>query len=402
LRKFVIATLGSLGDVFPLLAIARACQDQGFEVIFAANKSFEATIESHGLKFAPFGATRDAMVFPRKAAQDAAVPFIEQALDQLDAHFDELMELSAGAAALLAPYWVLPAHIVAEKLGIPHVACAFSPAYLARGRDAGTGNGSRLRVPARWHQALATMRRRMGLRRALLPYAELFTAPTAMLGLFPHFMSRGLAPAHARTIVCGYPHLRQASPRSTDTELLEFCDPSTVTFSFGSYVDEQDARHLFEESVAACRALGLKCCYLSAFVTPPRESAADVLVRPFVDHDLVFPRSAMVVHHAGMGTLMSACRSRAPMLCVPSVYDQPHNARVMTELVGAPCVPITRYSRQVLIGALVSAMNAKEATVARLHELMGGENDGVPVAADVLGRLVEQPGSRAVAAYSRG
>lgn len=387
--RILIATLGSLGDVLPLIAVAKACRNRGFEVTFAANRSFGKTITSYDLQFAQLGAAKDAMTFSRSGA-DVAIPFIEQALDQLDHHFDVLLEFGAGADAIVAPYWVLPSHLVAQKLGIPFFACAFSPAYLLRGNDSGAEDKRRLKIPAHWHASLAALRRRVGLPRALLPYAEAFTAPAALLGLFPAFMHKGVIPGVERLIVCGYPRLQQRASIGQDEELNEFLDARTVTISFGSYADELDASYLFDESIAACRSLGLKCLYLSAFVARSAHSSPDVLVRAYVDHDVAFPRSGIIVHHAGMGTLIAACSHGKPMVCVPSAYDQPHNARQMQESIGTPSIPMASYSRHALRDALMRVTSEKEHSLARLNSLMKLERDGAATATDVLTRAMDR------------
>jgi rhamnosyltransferase subunit B len=398
LKKIVIGTLGSLGDVHPLLAVAKACRDLQLEVVFAANASFRQAIAGYGVDFAEMGATKDDMVFPEMTTQEAAVPFVEQALRKLDEHFDALMRIAADADAILSPFWVLAAHLVATKLEIPFLTCTFSPAYLVRKSWDGGGTGARVKVAPHWHARLANLRQRAGLCRVPLPYAEAFTAASAMLGLYPQFLSQQMLAGARSMLVCGYPHLQQQGIGASDGDLLDFCDDRTVTFSFGSYVDALHSQELFDESVAACRKLGLKCLYISAFVTETGEPDSDVLVRGYVDHDTIFARSAIVVHHAGMGTLMSACRSRAPMVCVPSIYDQLHNAARLSELIGAPRIRLAEYARKSLADALQSVSSERNAMVDKLHTLMDRESDGAPVAAAALSRVlsegVSRPGER--------
>jgi UDP:flavonoid glycosyltransferase YjiC (YdhE family) len=45
-----------------------------------------------------------------------------------------------------------------------------------------------------------------------------------------------------------------------------------------------------------------------------------------VPHDVLLPNAAVVVTHAGLGTVLAALRHGLPLLCVPIGRDQPGNA----------------------------------------------------------------------------
>jgi UDP:flavonoid glycosyltransferase YjiC (YdhE family) len=139
-------------------------------------------------------------------------------------------------------------------------------------------------------------------------------------------------------------------------------------------MDRQRADFLFKESVAACRSLGMKCLYLSRFVGPSAGLSAepDILVRTYIDHDVVFPLARMVVHHGGIGTLMQACRHQVPMVIVPFQYDQPYHAARMAQLVDAPSVPAGELSRDSLCRAL---QRAQAGSCPMRHALAGLEAD---------------------------
>ena len=68
-------------------------------------------------------------------------------------------------------------------------------------------------------------------------------------------------------------------------------------------------------------------------LSPDRISVADgVALRAYVPHAAVLPGAALVVTHAGTGTLLAAFAAGVPVVCVPLGRDQPDNARRVVEL----------------------------------------------------------------------
>jgi MGT family glycosyltransferase len=55
-------------------------------------------------------------------------------------------------------------------------------------------------------------------------------------------------------------------------------------------------------------------------------AAANTRVARYVPHDRLLPHAALVVTHAGLGTVMSALSHGVPLLCLPMGRDQFFNA----------------------------------------------------------------------------
>jgi UDP:flavonoid glycosyltransferase YjiC (YdhE family) len=52
----------------------------------------------------------------------------------------------------------------------------------------------------------------------------------------------------------------------------------------------------------------------------------------YVQHTAVFPHAALIVNHAGLGSIVAALTFGLPMLCLPIGRDQPTNARAVEAL----------------------------------------------------------------------
>ena len=386
MTRVIIATVGSVGDLLPMLAIGKALRKAGIEVTIAAHSSYREIVERHGLQSTAIGTHSDPMNIPLTAGQDDVISFIDHSnFAQLDRLFGEILDASAGADAIVAPYFVIPAHLVSEKLNVPFIACVLSPAHifkLLNRKDFGAQTAAK--TPRRWHMQLAELRRRTGLVRRPFPYTAILTSPIAILGTFPYFLCPEGPRGEGKIQVVGYPHLAEDRDTPGDEEAQDFCDEQTLLFSFGTHVDRYRPQYLYDESVAACRTVGLKCLYLSRFVqATARNTRRDphVMLRGYINHDALLPRVGGVVHHGGLGTLMAACRHVRPMTIVPFRYDQPYHAERMAALINTPTVPIERYDRHALSDALRRMLEGAAAMRYSLKSIIAAERDGAISAA---------------------
>lgn len=388
MKRILVVTLGSLGDLYPLLKLCDALRQAGAEVRCAAPAIYGDECRRHNVNFVGIGVTDDyaSSVGHAHSGRDGSdgIAVAERlAFENFHLLFDQLYAAAGDVDLIVTVLHAIPAHFVAEKRGIPYVVVVMSPAFTQRARHWQQADDEEIKVPARWNAMLSQLRRFYGLSRRILPYQAIFNDAAALLGLFPKFLMSDRAHLEKLQVVG---HAQTANPPAAvaDAALASFCSERPVVFSFGSYVDACDPDYFLRESVAACRLLGLKCLYVSRHVTSTAEQVSgrgDLLIRPFVPHAAIFPAAAAVVHHGGLGTLMEACRSAQPMVIVPFMHDQPYHAERMRDLVDAAIVPSRQYSRDRIAQALQQVIAGAELMRCRLKALMAGETEGSPVAA---------------------
>jgi MGT family glycosyltransferase len=106
-----------------------------------------------------------------------------------------------------------------------------------------------------------------------------------------------------------------------------------VVVSLGStYMHQED---LLAKIAGAITRPGRRVLLLTGNDLAPEELhgvGQDVAVRRFVPHSTVFPDAALVITHAGMGTLMAAFAAGVPTICIPLGRDQDLNAARADEL----------------------------------------------------------------------
>lgn len=401
--RLLLSTIGSRGDVQPLVALAMELRALNQDVRLCVPPDFQSWIEGLGFAVVPIGPElRKAM----SAAPPAPLtpPSAERRRQLADAtvvvQFVTLAAAAQGCDFIVASAALqIAARSVAERLGIGYVFAAYCPAVLP---SAHHPPPALPRLPDR-PDAGAAGNRALWERDAER-FAEAFggalNAHRASLGLEPVGDVRGhiftdrpflaadpvLAPwpePHSGTVTQTGAWLL-ASRRPLPRDLSAFLDAGRppVYFGFGSMrVPQAIAEVMLEAARAAgCRAIVSRgWAELSLAGT-----GSDWLAIDEVDHAALFERVAAVVHHGGAGTTTAAALAAAPQVVVPQFYDQPYWAQRVQQLgIGrahAPGLP----SADSLASALTEALDPDVAARARdIAKLM--RRDG---ARDAAGRLV--------------
>jgi MGT family glycosyltransferase len=121
--------------------------------------------------------------------------------------------------------------------------------------------------------------------------------------------------------------------------------------------------------------------------------AQNVAVVRYLDHRTVLPDCALVITHAGLGTVMTALAHGVPLLCLPMGREQHDNAARVVAC-GAGCV----LTPDADVGAISQAIRAMLAapeyrTAARQMAATIALGDGREVAVDALERLLHTTSS---------
>jgi len=356
LLKLLFATLGTLGDIRPSLAIAAAAARRGHAVTFASTESFRSLVEGCGLHFESFGSD---LYFEDPAARNAIVgansgfaSFMALSnLQDLESMFWRLDALAAGADCLVSTPLVMAAHLVAQKRQLPLVSCAISPAVLL----AQWGMSVSDPYSAEWRSRLTQLRGLAGLPRRSFPQMDRFSGDL-MLGIYPICLTATEGPFIRAPREIGYPSLDEFehSNNNASDELLQWMkNGRCVIVSFGSFVDAW-AVQIFDSARQACAELGLRLLFVSKYRAGElaHHQTDEIRVVRYVAHREVMAQADIVVHHCGVGSLAAAVASRRPMIGVPFGLDQTYNAEVLRRRDLAEILPGDQFSYETFSATL--------------------------------------------------
>lgn len=124
--RFALATVGTRGDVQPLLAVAVELRRRGHQALIGAPAKFEQWVREHDVEFASVGVDPEELLAAEKS------PGRMRALMKADAkrQFETLAEVARGSDLIVGAGVVLAASSVAELMRVPFVGAVFSPQTL--------------------------------------------------------------------------------------------------------------------------------------------------------------------------------------------------------------------------------------------------------------------------------
>jgi vancomycin aglycone glucosyltransferase len=130
--RVLLSTIGSRGDVQPLVGLAWQLKALGQEVRLCVPPDFRAWIESLGMPVTPIGPE---LRSTGRASPSAALPTPEQRRQMIEGTVATQFETIAAAALgcdiiVGATALQIAASSVAERMGIPYVFAAYCPAVL--------------------------------------------------------------------------------------------------------------------------------------------------------------------------------------------------------------------------------------------------------------------------------
>jgi rhamnosyltransferase subunit B len=415
--RIVIATQGSLGDVYPYIAIALGLKGRGHEAIVATGECYRKKIEALGIGFRPVRPDSDWVTDPEVMRQMmhprwGLVRVIREIwLPALRETYEDTLQAAEGADFLLAMQASYAGSLVAEKKDIlwasaMHIPLGFSSAYdpsLLPGFEGLSKQFRRLGPtfwkPLRsllkwktryWAKPLYCFRDELGLPpdTTVSPLTD-GHAPLLHLALFSKHLADKQPDWPPQTIVTGFPWYDGDDDVRLSPTLNRFLDegPPPILFTLGTAAAQwHDARGFFEQSAAAAKLLGRRAVLiLKDPQNRPPTLPEGVASFDYARFSELFPRAAVVVHHGGIGTTGLAMRSGRPMLVMPCAWDQPDNAERAARLGIARIISRRRYTAARVATELRQLFDDPKYSrrAAEVGEQVRQEN-GVRVACDAL------------------
>jgi len=420
-KRIVMLTLGSRGDVQPLIALGMGLRNTGYEVTIGAQRAFEDFITSHGLDFAPIAG--DPQKLMERMASDKAGATMFKITEQIEDWLDEFIEegfrdmwnACQGADLIIFSFVALIPSVIAEKLNIPAVAAYFFPLGTPTNAYAGVNFPEIPYLPKvynrithhleRYGIGLQQRKRINQWRKETLgwkPYSPLNVDPYLTVngdpvhriyGYSSHIVPRPSDfPPYAH--VTGYWFLDDAEAWEPPAPLQAFLDAGEppVFVGFGSLID-RDSQHLIDTAVAAARQAGKRLLLLSGWAALNKQTLSDdVFVVKSAPHDWLFPRMSAIVHHGGAGTTGAALRSGVPSIIVPFFGDQPFWGRTLHRQGVSPApIPAGKLTADQLAQAITEATESESIRqrAAEVGEAIRAE-DGVGNAIQVIQQILEK------------
>jgi rhamnosyltransferase subunit B len=365
----LLPTLGSAGDVHPVIALGLALRARMHRATIMTNPLFQPLIEEQGLQFLPVGSIADAHaaiadpdLWHRRrgfgvVAQRVMVPAIARIYRLIEAHADADTVVAASSICL-------GARVAQEKLGVPTATLHLQPSVIRSLVDAGMVGDFRISasqplwfkraffrlvdwavVDHELKRPLNEFRTTLGLAPVERLLRRWLHSPQCVIGFFPEWFARPQPDWPPQTHLVGFALWDGASGAAhTPSEAQEFIDGGAPPVIFTPGSAGSTMQRFFLESVEAARVLGVRAMLITNFPEQlPRELPSGVSAFGYLPFSAVLPRAALLVYHGGIGTLAQSIKAGIPHLVVPNGHDQFDNGWRIEQLGLGRSLAQTRY-----------------------------------------------------------
>ncbi len=357
-HEFLFVLVGSAGDVLPGLTLASQLVRMGHRATVLSNDYFREKVEKSGVSFLSNGPLEE--YFRLTKHPDLWKPLKGTKLLLADPQFTKMQGMqfeavrewveqrSGKSIAVIGSSLALGARIAREIQPFPMASLHLSPAVFRSvvepPRLSTTGMMSWLhhRYPKAFRylvdrflidplleSQLGGLRRQLGIAPIRGWFGQWLHSPDLVIALFPEWFSQpGDLPPQTRQ----YPFLLCGNEEPLPVEIAQFLERGSapIVVTLGSAMAQ--ATRAFEAVGRVAQKLKRRVVYLTQH---PEQLGPVVQKMSEGDHGLVakwaplgplFERSALVIHHGGIGTLAQVLQSGVPQLILPFAHDQPDNA----------------------------------------------------------------------------
>lgn len=343
--RVLCASFGTRGDVAPFVALGLGLRARGHEVTVCGPP--DHAWAGRYLPFVPAGDPYLKVVRELEAGPGRVISVMAR---QVPSQFAALAPLVAEADVVLSGSMEYATATLCEVEERPRRAVLLSPCMVPR-RDAAMPI-----FPAwvpRWAAAytwalvdLASggIRRLVDAERRSRGLPAVSSLLGHLLGdevllPFPAALARVEAPLRGAVRQLG-PWLLPPEPLPARVERFLAAGEPPVFVGLGSMPG-------VDEGVLRAAGRGRRTVY-----TGPGEDSDDTCFVGELSHAALFPRCAVVVHHGGAGTTLTALRAGRPQVVLPRTADQPFHARLIEEHGWGTALPRRGVSAERLVEAV--------------------------------------------------
>jgi rhamnosyltransferase subunit B len=381
----MLPTVGSAGDVHPVVALGLALQARGHRATILTNPFFQELVEGQGLRFLPVGTVDEAretmadpdLWHPRKGFEVVARRAMLPAMAAVYRH----IEREADARTVVAASGIsFGARLAQERLGVRMATVHLQPGIIRSLVDQGMAGNVRISASqplwfkraffrlADWLLMDRALKRPVNEFRATLGLAPIdrvmyrwLHSPQLVIGLFPDWFAAPQSDWPAHTHLVGFPLWDSGQPGVVPPDAEEFLAAGEPPVIFTPGSAGATMHRYFRESVAAARQLGVRAMLVTNFLDQiPPDLPPHVKAFGYLPFSAVLRRAALLVYHGGIGTLAQTIKAGIPHLVVPNSHDQFDNGFRIEQLGLGRSIPQSRYRAGAVVRGIRNILDDEE------------------------------------------
>lgn len=412
---YLFYSLGTTGDALPFLKMAASLSAKKYETAFLGNEKFETLAISMGVSFLPVSSKAEyertynnPLTWSNNNTQNH---YTEFHLPAIKPTFKAIQNIVGQGYRPVIIYQdaLSGARMAAEEYGLQSCQLVLAPSAIRsiqnppypirRQVDESLWSeilpkiNSKIKVD-KFNKLIRPLinptRRDLGLKEWSIEDIPSIESSSALLALFPSWLKPAPDDWPEHLINSGF-ILGDTLDGHAIGQLDEFVDThgSPLVFTFGTGVPATSI--LIDKIRHICRSLSRPGVFVAHSQSAKFIENGDfpILVIPSAPFSYLFSRSAMVIHHGGIGTCAQALACGIPQLISPLTFDQPDNAFLLWQLGISNSVDFLNDSVE-QINSVVNEVLSSESVRIKIKEYQSLTKDGTEASVQYLLKLKEQ------------
>jgi UDP:flavonoid glycosyltransferase YjiC (YdhE family) len=384
--NILIVTVGSYGDVLPLVGLGRELRSRGHGVTFFTNGHFADLIQQAELKFVPMGSAEEydavanhpdlwhphkgwRLIMKRMMSGD-----LQKAYHLLCSH------LVPEKTILISSTLGFVARLVQETHQVPNVTVHFSPGVFHSAHQAPRMPGLPLPdwLPVRFKQGvwkildhlvidpiLKPKLNRFRYELGLPPVSRIFHhwlhSPDLVLGMFPEWFATPQPDWPPSTVLTGFPLYDDAADSALPTTIQAFLEAHSKPLVFTPGSANKHGSPFFAEAAKACQEMNHAAIFLTRYPEQlPQPLPPHIIHFSYAPLSQLLPHCAALIHHGGIGTCSQALRAGIPQLIQPYAFDQFDNGARIEQLEVGRTISKRSFRSQKIIRYIQDMVSSQE------------------------------------------
>jgi len=334
----LLTSLGSIGDINPMIGVGRALKNEGLRVRFITNGYFKVPLKKAGIDIIEIGDVRSYRralsnhdlwdplkgfkILQEEMFLPATLPVYECIKRNLSKRTLIISSPFAyGARMAHERFNVSGATIVLQPSGLWATAQNIAPERLVKMLD------------IVWGPKINRARQSVGLPGFKNIFGEWIYSPQLVIGLFPKWFMPPNTRYPSNTRFTGFLGYDGPPSQGLKKEVKEFISKGDepLLFTFGTEISGDDS--FFEAIIGACRILKKRGIILTRNKSAiPGSLPKNMLHVDYLPFSKILPHVAAFVHHGGIGTIAQGLAAGVPQLAIPRNLDQPFNAEMLRKV----------------------------------------------------------------------
>lgn len=386
--RYIVAALGSAGDMFPTTRLAVALKESGHEVSFITQKYYEDLLASAGIPCVTFG-EREHYI---EALKNPDLWEPRKAFGALMANYRKILECvyealeatvkSNESTVVISHVFTLPAVLMARERGLVSKAAAI---YLAPSNIKSCYDPMRIgpvsipkwmpmrmrrriwaAIEKRWINPVAIaeinhVRSNLGLTPVNSFFDHINRGADFALTLFPAWFAP-TQPDWPQPLLEGdFQLYTPYSQQELSGEMNEFLAKGEKPFLFTAGTGNIHGAKFFARASVALQTNGMRGIFITGDKEQiPEQLPENILWQSSVSLPKALKQAAGFVHHGGIGTIAEAMRAGVPQLVTPFAWDHFDNGARMAELNAGLIMRASHLTPPSLATALKTLQNSTE------------------------------------------